>query len=672
VRRTVAIVAAIGLVPVVAWAGASAGPEPPVDCTPPTTTADAGCVAPAPASAVEPAEPPTTTPPTTAPATTVTTVAPPASSSDPPTTATTVPGPSTTTPGSAEPGTTTTTTPTTPTTTTTVPPTSGATTTTVDPTSTTTTTTTVAPTTTTTSVPEPPEDMDSDPVAPPVEAPGGRVVVPAGAVESGQVRPIAFPVAGPVTYVNDWGACRDGCSRAHKGNDLIGDRLQPILAMHDGVIDHLVDHPTAGYGVAIRDDQGWEYHVYHMNNDRPGTDDGADGGEWRFLRGIVPGARVTAGQQLGWMGDSGNSEGSVPHAHVEIHTPQGTAINPYWSLRAAQRAANCAVGTVGQPDPSAPARAADPAADALVAAPEAVPAPLAVTTMSAAATAQATWLTAGWSRAELPEGWGAFTVTGGRPNTANVAARFWISPAGFTPVDAAALQVGDARYDAGVDCAGGSDVTAAPIPAEMAVILATIRHMESGGDYGVQASGSTASGAYGFLDSSWGRYGGFARAKEAPPPVQDAKAAELAAHILGRNGGDVSTIPVSWYIGHVPVGDEWDTVPIPEAGNRITPREYQRRWMNRYNELLGNPGAWSGGGTPEVTVDTSATCRTVLVDVGATDEPQYVLTQAQSFLAHPDGRAVPNAVDACDPGRALTAAAVGPDGEVIAKLEESP
>ena len=197
--------------------------------------------------------------------------------------------------------------------------------------------------------------MDSDPVEPPVEVPSGRVVVPAGAFESGQLRAITFPVAGPITYVNDWGACRDGCARAHKGNDLIGDRRQPILAMHDGVIDHLVDHPTAGYGVAIRDDEGWEYHVYHLNNDTPGTDDGADDGTWRFLPGIVAGARVTAGQQIGWMGDSGNSEGSVPHAHVEIHTPQGTAINPYWSLRAAQRAMNCAVGASACRNRSQPA-----------------------------------------------------------------------------------------------------------------------------------------------------------------------------------------------------------------------------------------------------------------------------------------------------------------------------
>ena len=53
-KRLIATLAAVGLIPIVAWASASAEPEPPVDCTPPTTSAGAGCVPPAPAAGVEP------------------------------------------------------------------------------------------------------------------------------------------------------------------------------------------------------------------------------------------------------------------------------------------------------------------------------------------------------------------------------------------------------------------------------------------------------------------------------------------------------------------------------------------------------------------------------------------------------------------------------------------
>ena len=126
------------------------------------------------------------------------------------------------------------------------------------------------------------------------------------------------------------------------------------------------------------------------------------------------------------------------------------------------------------------------------------------------------------------------------------------------------------------------------VTADIERVLATIRALESGGDYSIRARGSTASGAYQFLDSSWDAYGGYLRASDAPPAVQDAKAASNVAAILDRHGGDVSTVPVVWYVGHVPAADSaaWDAVPAPEAGNRLTPRQYQSRWMNEYERQV--------------------------------------------------------------------------------------
>ena len=252
--------------------------------------------------------PPTTEAPTTTEETTTTT-APPPDTTAPPTATTTAPDPATSTTAPGEP-TDTTTPPDTP-----------------DPAAT---TTTLPPTTTTLLIDngELGEEADAE-------------HAPERLRDTGETRVITFPVVGGVSYGNDWGACRAECTRYHKGNDLIGSRLQPIVAMVDGRIHHLIDHPTAGYGIAVEDDAGWQYHVYHLNNDDPGTDNGGDGGAWRFAPGVTPGAQVRAGEVLGWMGDSGNSEYSVPHAHVEIHRPDGSAINPYWSLVRAERAAAC-------------------------------------------------------------------------------------------------------------------------------------------------------------------------------------------------------------------------------------------------------------------------------------------------------------------------------------------
>ena len=139
------------------------------------------------------------------------------------------------------------------------------------------------------------------------------------------------------------------------------------------------------------------------------------------------------------------------------------------------------------------------------------------------------------------------------------------------------------------------------VTADIERVLATIRTLESGGDYSIRARGSTASGAYQFLDSSWDGYGGYLRASEAPPAVQDAKAASNVAAILDRQGGDVSAVPIVWYIGHMPAANsaEWDNVPAPEAGNRLTPRQYQTRWMSEYGRQVPAPTT-----TPETPVST--------------------------------------------------------------------
>lgn len=163
-----------------------------------------------------------------------------------------------------------------------------------------------------------------------------------------------------------------------------------------------------------------------------------------------------------------------------------------------------------------------------------------------------------------------------------------------------------------VGVSGGTATSDAAICAtdiNLAPILTTIRDLESGGDYTITAAASTASGAYQFLDSTWADYGGYPRAADAPSAVQDQKAAELVRAVLAAHNGDVSTVPVSWYIGHVPepTAPEWDTVP-PYPGNVLTPREYQTRWMEQYatqqattdaGSCMVPVGSFTPGGLPD-------------------------------------------------------------------------
>jgi murein DD-endopeptidase MepM/ murein hydrolase activator NlpD len=131
----------------------------------------------------------------------------------------------------------------------------------------------------------------------------------------------------------------------------------------------------------------------------------------------------------------------------------------------------------------------------------------------------------------------------------------------------------------------GASPPSCRLPVQGDAVLAAIRTIESSGDYEAEAAGSTASGAYQLIDSTWDDYGGYARASDAPPEVQDRKAAEFVAAILDEHDGDIAAVPVVWYLGHLPELDdpEWDVVP---GANRHTPREYQQRWLEVYEDLL--------------------------------------------------------------------------------------
>lgn len=157
------------------------------------------------------------------------------------------------------------------------------------------------------------------------------------------VREIVFPIVGSTSYSDTFGACRSGCSRGHEGTDMMAAKLTLLVAARDATVTGFKDTATPdgsqGNYVMLRDAEGWEYWYIHVNNDSPGTDDGANPKDWMFGPGIARGAKVKAGQLVGFVGDSGNAERTAPHLHFEIHKPDGTVINPYKSLRAATRVA---------------------------------------------------------------------------------------------------------------------------------------------------------------------------------------------------------------------------------------------------------------------------------------------------------------------------------------------
>ncbi len=149
-------------------------------------------------------------------------------------------------------------------------------------------------------------------------------------------RRITFPVIGSVSFSNDWGAPRAG--HTHEGNDILGTKGLPLVAAADGVVEWVVTPERGnGLGFSIRDADGYSYWYLHVNNDTPGTDDGASRGVFAYAPDLYSGNPVVAGQLLGWMGDSGNAESTRPHLHFELHTPDRQPTNPFNSLTFARR-----------------------------------------------------------------------------------------------------------------------------------------------------------------------------------------------------------------------------------------------------------------------------------------------------------------------------------------------
>lgn len=145
---------------------------------------------------------------------------------------------------------------------------------------------------------------------------------------------IAFPLAGGGDYTDSFGAPRDGGARRHQGIDIFAPKMTPVVAAADGTVSFL----RTGVGtdccvIRIRHDDGTSSLYLHLNNDTEGTDDGLGYG---IAEGIALGTRVTAGQVIGYVGDSGNAEETPPHLHFEYHDASGAATDPYPALLAAQ------------------------------------------------------------------------------------------------------------------------------------------------------------------------------------------------------------------------------------------------------------------------------------------------------------------------------------------------
>jgi len=148
---------------------------------------------------------------------------------------------------------------------------------------------------------------------------------------------MVFPVLGTVQFTDDFGAPRP--QGRHEGVDILAPRHALALATEAGRVRFHTGSSRAGCMLYLDGRSGTQYLYIHLNNDLTEGNDNRGGcvNGVAFPRGLKDGARVRAGQPVGYVGDSGDANGIQPHLHFERHPHGSRATDPYPYLIAARR-----------------------------------------------------------------------------------------------------------------------------------------------------------------------------------------------------------------------------------------------------------------------------------------------------------------------------------------------
>ncbi|MCU0265430.1 MAG: peptidoglycan DD-metalloendopeptidase family protein [Actinomycetia bacterium] len=146
----------------------------------------------------------------------------------------------------------------------------------------------------------------------PIPRPRPAAPVPAARVSAAG---LACPAPG-ARFSDDFGDARSG-GRSHQGIDMVGRRGAPLLAIESGVVVRARSSSLGGLSIVLQGRSGAKYFYTHNDSNL-----------------VRAGQRVSAGQTIGRMGDSGNARGTV-HLHFEWWRSGGesAAVNPYRLLR---------------------------------------------------------------------------------------------------------------------------------------------------------------------------------------------------------------------------------------------------------------------------------------------------------------------------------------------------
>jgi len=144
---------------------------------------------------------------------------------------------------------------------------------------------------------------------------------------------LVFPLVADTDLWDNYGDPRG--THSHAGIDMENPWRAPVVAVEAGRVEY-ADSGLGGCMLYLYGRSGTMYLYIHLNNDLTAKNDNKGGCKKDVTFAVPDGARVAAGQQVAWNGDSGDANGN-PHLHFEVHPGGGADVNPFPHLKRASR-----------------------------------------------------------------------------------------------------------------------------------------------------------------------------------------------------------------------------------------------------------------------------------------------------------------------------------------------
>ena len=95
---------------------------------------------------------------------------------------------------------------------------------------------------------------------------------------------------------------------------MIAARGTPLVAIEAGTVKRMRNGGLGGITVTLKGNSGDEFYYAHLDG---------------WASGLSVGQSLAVGELLGYVGNTGNAQYTIPHLHFEWAPGGGAAVNPY-------------------------------------------------------------------------------------------------------------------------------------------------------------------------------------------------------------------------------------------------------------------------------------------------------------------------------------------------------